>query len=147
MIAAPIRVVLDANVLFPFTLRDTLLRAAAKGYFRGGSQEELNDHALGKTSTIRVPAIRLGVLFGNRDLTAKRYLVGNLDGPDIGRAATRFTQRLGKLVYRRGARGAKNRRRSCFPAFGGASRFWCSTFWGYWFALSDSSFSSVFGVR
>ena len=34
MIAAPFRVVLDANVLFPFTLRDTLLRAAAKGYFQ-----------------------------------------------------------------------------------------------------------------
>lgn len=31
---APIRVVLDANVLFPFSLRDTLLRAAAAGYFQ-----------------------------------------------------------------------------------------------------------------
>ena len=29
MIPAPFKVVLDANVLYPFTLRDTLLRAAA----------------------------------------------------------------------------------------------------------------------
>jgi predicted nucleic acid-binding protein len=34
MIVAPFKVVLDANVLFPFTLRDTLLRAAAEGFFQ-----------------------------------------------------------------------------------------------------------------
>ncbi|MFI5298049.1 MAG: PIN domain-containing protein [Polyangiales bacterium] len=34
MIVAPFRVVLDANVLFPFTLRDTLLRAALAGLFQ-----------------------------------------------------------------------------------------------------------------
>ncbi len=34
MFPAPFRVVLDANVLFPFTLRDTLLRAAAAGFFQ-----------------------------------------------------------------------------------------------------------------
>ena len=34
MISAPFRVLLDANVLFPFTLRDTLLRAAAAGLFQ-----------------------------------------------------------------------------------------------------------------
>jgi len=34
MIPAPFRVVLDANVLYPFTLRDTLLRAAAAGLFQ-----------------------------------------------------------------------------------------------------------------
>jgi len=33
MIPAPFTVVLDANVLFPFTLRDTLLRAAAVGLY------------------------------------------------------------------------------------------------------------------
>jgi predicted nucleic acid-binding protein len=31
---APFRVVLDANVLFPFSLRDTLLRAAERGLFQ-----------------------------------------------------------------------------------------------------------------
>lgn len=34
MVAAPFIVVLDANVLFPFTLRDTLLRAAALHFYQ-----------------------------------------------------------------------------------------------------------------
>ncbi len=34
MLTAPFRVLLDANVLFPFTLRDTLLRAAAQGMYQ-----------------------------------------------------------------------------------------------------------------
>ncbi len=34
MIPAPFKVVLDANVLFPYSLRDTLLRAAAAGFFQ-----------------------------------------------------------------------------------------------------------------
>lgn len=38
------RVVLDANVLFPFSLRDTLLRSAAAGYFQlYWSEEILNE--------------------------------------------------------------------------------------------------------
>jgi hypothetical protein len=34
MLVAPFKVVLDANVLYPFTLRDTLLRAAAADLFQ-----------------------------------------------------------------------------------------------------------------
>lgn len=34
MVPVPFIVVLDANVLFPFTLRDTLLRAAAAGFYQ-----------------------------------------------------------------------------------------------------------------
>lgn len=34
MTVPPVRIVLDANVLFPFTLRDTLLRGAAAGYYQ-----------------------------------------------------------------------------------------------------------------
>lgn len=34
MVPVTFRAVLDANVLFPFTLRDTLLRAAAAGYYQ-----------------------------------------------------------------------------------------------------------------
>ena len=34
MLPAPFKVVLDANVLYPFTLRDTLLRAAAEDLFQ-----------------------------------------------------------------------------------------------------------------
>lgn len=39
------RVVLDANVLFPFTLRDTLLRAAAAGLYQAYWTEEILDEA------------------------------------------------------------------------------------------------------
>jgi hypothetical protein len=34
MVPAPFIVVLDANALFPFTPRDTLLRAAAAGFYQ-----------------------------------------------------------------------------------------------------------------
>lgn len=34
MVPAPFVVVVDANVLFPFTLRDTVLRAAASGFYQ-----------------------------------------------------------------------------------------------------------------
>ena len=45
MVPATFRVVLDANVLFPFTLRDTLLRAAAAGYFQLHWSDEILDEA------------------------------------------------------------------------------------------------------
>lgn len=41
MFPTPFLVVLDANVLFPFTLRDTLLRAAAMGMFQVYWSEEI----------------------------------------------------------------------------------------------------------
>jgi hypothetical protein len=34
MVPAPFIVVVDANVLFPLTLRDTVLRAAAAGFYQ-----------------------------------------------------------------------------------------------------------------
>ena len=45
MYPAPFRVVLDANVLFPFTVRDTLLRAAAVGMFQAHWSEEILSEA------------------------------------------------------------------------------------------------------
>jgi len=40
-----LRVVLDANVVFPFTLRDTLLRAAAMGFYQVHLTEEILEEA------------------------------------------------------------------------------------------------------
>jgi predicted nucleic acid-binding protein len=40
-----VRAVLDANVLFPFTLRDTLLRAAAEGCYQVYWSEQILDEA------------------------------------------------------------------------------------------------------
>jgi hypothetical protein len=34
MVPAPFIVVVDANVLFPLTLRDTVLRSAAAGFYQ-----------------------------------------------------------------------------------------------------------------
>jgi predicted nucleic acid-binding protein len=45
MIRTPSKVVLDANVLYPFTLRDTLLRAAAEGFFQVYWSERILDEA------------------------------------------------------------------------------------------------------
>jgi predicted nucleic acid-binding protein len=41
MITAPFKVVLDANVLYPFSLRDTLLRAAAAALFQAYWSDEI----------------------------------------------------------------------------------------------------------
>lgn len=43
MLPAPFVVVLDANVLFPLTLRDTLLRAAAAGFYQLRWSKEILD--------------------------------------------------------------------------------------------------------
>lgn len=45
MFPAPFRVVLDANVLYPFTLRDTLLRAAAEGFYQVYWSAQILDEA------------------------------------------------------------------------------------------------------
>lgn len=46
MVTTTFRVVLDANVLYPFTLRDTLLRAAAAGCYQVYWSAEILDEAL-----------------------------------------------------------------------------------------------------
>ena len=45
MFPAPFKVVLDANVLYPFSLRDTLLRAAAAGLYQLYWSDEILDEA------------------------------------------------------------------------------------------------------
>ena len=46
MLDIPFRVVLDANVLYPFTLRDSLLRAASEGFFQIFWSGEILDEAV-----------------------------------------------------------------------------------------------------
>jgi predicted nucleic acid-binding protein len=43
MVPAPFVVIVDANLLYPFTLRDTLLRAAARGFFQLRWSREILD--------------------------------------------------------------------------------------------------------
>jgi len=52
MVPAPFIVVVDANVLFPLTLRDTVLRAAAAGFYQlRWSEEILNEMERNLVST------------------------------------------------------------------------------------------------
>jgi predicted nucleic acid-binding protein len=65
MFPAPFRVVLDANVLFPFTLRDTLLRAAEAGtyqaYWSDTILEEVRRNLVRTGTTTEQQASRLVV--------------------------------------------------------------------------------------
>jgi len=57
MVPAPFIVVVDANVLFPLTLRDTVLRAAAAGFDQlRWSKEILDEMERNLVSTDTMPA-------------------------------------------------------------------------------------------
>src|SRR5262245_14399514 len=57
MVPAPFIVLLDANVLFPFSLRDTLLRAAAAGLYQARwSSRILDEVTRNLVSTGTMPA-------------------------------------------------------------------------------------------
>lgn len=57
MVPAPFIVVVDANVLFPLTLRDTVLRAAAAGFYQlRWSKEILDEMERNLVSTGTIPA-------------------------------------------------------------------------------------------
>jgi predicted nucleic acid-binding protein len=57
MVPAPFIVVVDANVLFPLTLRDTVLRAAAAGFYQPRwSAEILDEMERNLVSTRTMPA-------------------------------------------------------------------------------------------
>ena len=59
MARSPFIAVLDANVLFPLTLRDTLLRAAAAGFYQlRWSADILDEMERNLVSTGTVPADR-----------------------------------------------------------------------------------------
>jgi predicted nucleic acid-binding protein len=64
MVPAPFIVVVDANVLFPFTLRDTVLRAAAAGFYQLRWSAEILDEmernlvSTGTTSSERAARLR-----------------------------------------------------------------------------------------
>lgn len=70
MVPAPFIVILDANVLFPLTLRDTLLRAAAGGFYQARwSKEILDEMERSLVSTTTMPPAKAARL---RD-TMERY--------------------------------------------------------------------------
>jgi len=66
MLPSPFRVVVDANVLFPFVLRDTVLRAASAGFFELFWTKEILDemerNLVATKTTSAVKAARLRAL-------------------------------------------------------------------------------------
>lgn len=65
MVPAPFIVVVDANLLYPFTLRDTLLRAAACGFFQlRWSHEILGEMERNLVENGVMPADKAGRLRG-----------------------------------------------------------------------------------
>lgn len=66
MIPAPFKVVLDANVLVPFTLRDVLLHAAARGFY----QLFWSDQILAETRRTLVEKLSMSEEQANRLLHA-----------------------------------------------------------------------------
>jgi predicted nucleic acid-binding protein len=65
MVPAPFIVVVDANVLFPLTLRDTVLRAAAEGFYTlRWSAEILDEMERSLVSTLTMPPANAARLRG-----------------------------------------------------------------------------------
>jgi hypothetical protein len=84
MVPAPFVVVLDANVLFPFTLRDTLLRAAAAGFYQvRWSSRILDEMTRNLVGTRTMPEDRVRRLraiiereFPEAEVTGYEHLIG-----------------------------------------------------------------------
>ncbi len=83
MVPAPFIVVLDANVLFPFSLRDTMLRAAAADFYQvRWSSQILDEMTINLTSSSVMPmekAARLRAVmtsvFPEAEVTGYEYLI------------------------------------------------------------------------
>src|SRR2546430_15473188 len=60
MLPAPFKVVLDANVLYPFSLRDTLLRAASEGLFQLYWSDQILERGATQLGQLRKKARRAG---------------------------------------------------------------------------------------
>lgn len=106
MIVAPFRVLLDANVLFPFSLRDTLLRAAAEGLFQLYWSDRIIDEMernLVRTGTItREQAARLRFVmleaFPESMVTDYEHLISAMTNHEKDRHVTAAAVRVSAQV-------------------------------------------------
>lgn len=73
MVPAPFIVVVDANVLFPLTLRDTVLRVAAAGFYQlRWSREILDEMERNLVSTGTMPSDKAARLRVTMERTSRR---------------------------------------------------------------------------
>jgi predicted nucleic acid-binding protein len=106
MVPAPFIVVVDANVLFPLTLRDTVLRAAAAGFYQLRWSGEILDEMEGSlVSTGTMPADKAARLratmenyFPEAEVTGYSSLVAGLQNDEKDRHVVAAAVKAGAQV-------------------------------------------------
>lgn len=106
MVPAPFIVVVDANVLFPLTLRDTVLRAAAAGFYQLRWSAEILDEMernLVSTNTMSADkATRLRATmeryFPEAEVTGYSSLIGGLENDEKDRHVVAAAVKSGAQV-------------------------------------------------
>jgi predicted nucleic acid-binding protein len=106
MLPAPFIVLLDANVLFPFTLRDTLLRAAAIGLYqvRWSAQilDEMERNLVAKAGISAGQAARLRVVlqraFPEAEVTGYEHLIAAMTNHEKDRHVVAAAVKAGAQV-------------------------------------------------
>jgi predicted nucleic acid-binding protein len=110
MFPAPFIVVLDANVLFPFVLRDTLLRAAAAGFYqvRWSSQilSEMTRNLVSTGTMTEARARRLQAAmeraFPEADVRGYEHLIAAMKNDDKDRHVAAAAVKAGAQVITTG---------------------------------------------
>jgi predicted nucleic acid-binding protein len=106
MVPAPFIVVLDANVLYPFTLRDTLLRAAAADLYqvRWSAQilDEMTTNLVSSSATTEEKASRLRAtmtrVFPDAEVRGYEYLVAAMKNEEKDRHVAAAALKAGAQV-------------------------------------------------
>jgi predicted nucleic acid-binding protein len=106
MVPSPSIVVLDANVLFPFTLRDTLLRAAAAGFYqvRWSSQilDEMTRNLVAKGTMPEASARRLRAVmereFPEGEVKGYEHLIAAMENDEKDRHVAAAAVKAGAQV-------------------------------------------------
>lgn len=106
MLVAPFRVLLDANVLYPFSLRDTLLRAAAEGlyqpYWSERILEEVERNLVGRGTVAREQFVRLrevmAIAFPDSIVTDYEHLIAVMSNHDKDKHVAAAAMRIGAQV-------------------------------------------------
>lgn len=106
MVPAPFIVVLDANVLFPFSLRDTLLRAAAAGFYQVRWSSQILDEttrnlvASGTMSEERAQRLRaiMEREFPEAEVTGHEELIGAMRNHEKDRHVAAAAVKAGAQV-------------------------------------------------
>jgi hypothetical protein len=120
MVPAPFIVVVDANVLFPLTLRDTVLRAAAAGFYQlRWSAEILDEMASGSEALCRTSSLPFASTFRRQaHVMAKRR-------PFIGptRSSAAVPPRCSRCESQ--SRAPATKRAVCAPSSRRHGSAWC----------------------